>query len=161
MPKNLFDTTPVARQVPFDNSTNGFISTDTQSAIEEVSNNVEVSASPGFTWGRSGNSPNNTYLLNDGVPSNVTGRVVFLTDALISKIFTATQNTDTYDLSIYTHDGDGINLTLLTTVSVSASRYAEFSVSISVAKNKQLALRITSGSATNIVAGIIISGSVV
>lgn len=34
-------TTPVAESVPFDNSINGFIADDTQSAIEEAKNNAE------------------------------------------------------------------------------------------------------------------------
>jgi hypothetical protein len=34
--------TPVAKSVPFDNSSNGFVSTDTQSAIEEIKNNIKI-----------------------------------------------------------------------------------------------------------------------
>jgi len=36
-----FSITEVAKSVPFDNSTNGFVSTDTQAAIEEAKQNAE------------------------------------------------------------------------------------------------------------------------
>ena len=42
---------PVAASIPFDNSTNGFDSDNVQEAIEET----RASASPGFSFGRSGN----------------------------------------------------------------------------------------------------------
>lgn len=41
MARVLFQSTPVARQIPFDSATNGFTSTEVQSAIEEAKQNAE------------------------------------------------------------------------------------------------------------------------
>jgi len=156
--------TPVAKAVPFDNSTNGFTSTDTQAAIEEVQYNVSVSASPGFTWGRSGNVNSNTWMLNDSVPSNVSGRTIFLNDAIIEKVFVANQDaTSGIIIEIYSHDGDEINLTLLGSVTTVATRSNTFVVSFAIALNKQLSMKLsnTSSNGKNLVAGVLIKGSLV
>lgn len=145
----------VARGVPFDNSSNGFTSTNVQNAIEEIG----ASASPGFTWGRSGSISSGTWLLNDGVPSNKAGRTIVLGDSKIVKIFSASEDLDTYTLQIYSHDGNEVNLTLLTTLTVTASRTGNSgTISISVPANKQLAAYLATGSAKNIVAGIVMQG---
>lgn len=117
---------------------------------------VANSASPGFTWGRSGNNSTNTWLLNDTVPSNRAGRTLMFAGLSITDVFTATEDANTYDLSIYSHDGDEINLTLLTTVSIVAARTGQFPVNIAVPQGKQLASRITSGSAKNVVCGLVL-----
>jgi len=149
--------TEVAESVPFDNATNGFTSDNVQGAIEEIG----ASASPGFTWGRSGVSGSGTYLLNDAVPSNKAGRTIVLGASKIVKIFSATEDVDTYTLEIYSHDGNEVNLTLLTTLTVTASRTGNSgTISVSVAGNKQLAARIGTGSAKNIVAGIVMQGDI-
>lgn len=122
---------------------------------------VANSASPGFTWGSSGNANTNTWLLNDTVPSNLAGRLVFLQEAELTKLFTTSQNASTYDLGIYSHDGDEINLTLLTTASVVAARSGSFDLSILVPTGKHLAVRVTAGSAKNLTAGISLRGKVV
>jgi hypothetical protein len=150
---------PVAEDIEFDPSNCDAITSDNvQDAIDELCIAVANSASPGFTWGRSGNLPTDTWLLNDTVPSNRAGRIVMLSNVKITNIFIATEDIDTYDLTIYEHDGDEINLTALTTVSVVALRAAQFTVDISISQGKQLAARITNGSAKNMVAGCIIKG---
>lgn len=151
---------PVAGSTPYDNSNSGLVSEDVQSAIDELALTGSSSASPGFTFGRSGNVNINTWLLNESVPSNITGRRVPLTNATIVEIFTSSQNNDTYTLGLYSHDGDSINLTLIDTFSVVASRGGTKSVSVSIAKNKQLAMKLTAGSCSEIVAGVIVKGTV-
>lgn len=147
---------PVAKSVPFDNSINGFDATNTQAAIEEIG----ASASPGFTWARTGSLLASSWLLNDGISSNVVGRYVSLTNPSIAQIFTGNENLSTYTLTIYEHDGNSINLTAITTISVSGARGALLeNLNIPVTKGKQLAIRLTSGSASNIVAGLILKGS--
>lgn len=140
----------------FDNTGTGFQSDNVQDALTEIG----ASASPGTSWGSPGNNSTNTWLLNEAVPSNKVGRVIFINNPTISQIFTGSENLDTYDLSVYEHEGNEINLTLLTTVSVTASRAEFFSVNIPATQGRQLACRITSGSAKNIVAGCIVKGSV-
>lgn len=153
---------PVARSIPFDNSTNGYVSTEVQGAIEELNYIVATSASPGFTWGRSGNVNQNTWLLNDSVPSNLSGRTVFLNNAVVEKIFIANQDaTAGIIIEIYSHDGDSVNLALIGTVTTLATRSNTFTVNLPIALNKQLAMKVASGSATgkNLVTGCLIRGS--
>jgi hypothetical protein len=148
-----------AADVPYDNSVSGLSSEDVQGAIDELANGVGGnSASPGFTFGRSGNVNTNTWLLNDTVPSNLTGRGVPLNSAVIVEFFVSSQASDTYTLGLYSHDGNSINLALLDTISIVASRGDTKIVSIAIAKNKQLAMKVTSGSCNNVVAGVIVRG---
>ena len=147
-----------AADVPYDNTASGLAAEDVQAAIDELANGGGNSASPGFTFGRSGNVNTNTWLLNETVPSNLTGRRVPLNSATIVELFVSSQQLDTYTLGLYSHDGDSINLTLLDTFSIVASRGGTKSVSISIAKNKQLAMKLTAGSCNDIVAGVIVRG---
>ena len=152
-------TTPVARSTPFDNSTNGFTSTNVQGAIEEV----QTSASPGYSFGRSGTVSRGTYLLTQSVPSNVSGMWVYIANASIKKVFVTNENTTTYTIDILSHDGNETNLTLLGSVTVTAAKGAFFTVSWPVATNKQLAVRLSSTSANpakNILVGLELSGTV-
>ena len=146
--------TPVAKSVPFDNSVNGFVSTEVQSAIEEV----QSSASPGFGFGRSGNSPSGTYLQNESVASNVTGRYVYINNAVVKRVFVGNEVSSTFTITVYAHDGNLINVVTLGSVTVTAATGGDFTVNWAVASGKQLAIRITSGSVKNIVAGLELSG---
>ena len=149
----------VAESVPFDNDTNGFTSDDVQGAIEEVGASVSVSVSPGFSWGRSGNLPTNTWLQNETVPSNKSGRIVTFSSPEIVRIYSASEDIDTYTLTIYEHEGDEINLTSLTTLSVVSSRNGDSGIiSVSVTSGRQLGVKLTSGSAKNLVVGMILTG---
>lgn len=129
-----------------------------QLALEWIVDRVAISASPGFTWGKSGNITPNTWLLNDTVPSNLTGRNIFLHNAQIEVVYTSNQSVSTYDLSIYEHDGS--TYTLLLTISVVAARGVEVELStpISVTNGLELAARITSGSAKNPTCGLLMVG---
>lgn len=149
-----------ASQTPFDNSTNGFTATETQAAIEEVKNNAAISASPGFTWSRSGNVPSNTWLLNDAVPSNRSGRTIMMSSAKLERMSVATEDIGTYDIEIYLHDGNEINLTLLHSVSVINTRSAQFTIAaIPATTGRQMALKLSTGSAKNLVIGLILKGN--
>jgi len=127
-----------------------------QEALEELGYLTTTYASPGFTWGRSGAIPAGTWLQNDTVPSNITGRHVFLTSAKIKKIFIANENINTFNLEIYEHDGT--TYTLLTTVTVTSLRKVSFALDVSVTFNKEIAIKVSSGSCKNIVCGLIITG---
>jgi hypothetical protein len=152
--------TQVGKSTFFNNQGSDLTSKNVEDAIKELEDTVATSASPGFTWGKQGNASNNTWLENDGVPSNRTGRTTaFVANPEIQRIFTGSRNLDTYDLSVYEHDGNQINLTLLTTVSVVNSRTGNFGVSVTVTNGKQLATRITSGSAKDVVVGVILKGT--
>ena len=86
----IFATT-VAWSVPVETDTdrsNGIPDDydNVQLALEFAINSVNVSASPGFTWGKPGNSPASSYLENDSVASNLAGRLVPF-DGFISEFF--------------------------------------------------------------------------
>jgi len=150
----------VAESIPFDNDSNGFASDDVQGAIEELSTKVATSASPGFSWGRSGNISANTWLRNEGVSSNRSGRAVTFNNANIVRIYISTENLNTYTLTIYEHEGDSANLTILTTISVTSSKVGDSgTISVPVTTGRQLAVRLTGGSAKNVVVGKNLSGS--
>ena len=137
----------VAESVPFDNDTNGFASDNVQEAIEEIG----ASASPGFSFGRSGSLSQNTWLRRPGnVPSNRAGVTVGITNPTIVKVSCSNRNVETYDVEIYEHEGNQINLTLLATVTVTSARGGTFDVSITATENKQLAVRLGSTSTGNV-----------
>lgn len=151
---STFKANPVARSVPFDNTDNGFSSTDVQNAIEEIG----ISASPGFSWGRSGNATSGTWLQNESVPSNKSGRYIAIDNPKIVEIFASNEDISTYTVQIYEHEGNEINLTLIGSLTVTSARGGSAKVNIPITKGRQLALIISSGSVRNIVAGVIIKG---
>ncbi len=156
------DKSAVAISVPFDNSTNSFIATETQSAIEEVSNLVQTSASPGFGFGRSGNISRGAYLQNESVPSNIVGRYVYITNAIVKKVFFGNELSGTYKIEVLAHDANEVNLTLLGSVTITANFGGAFSVNWAVATGKYLCVRVASDSTNapkNAVCGLELSGS--
>ena len=149
---------PVARGVPFDNSSNGFTSSDIQGAIEEV----KSSASPGFSFGRSGQVVAGTYLQNETVPSNVSGRWVYINNAIIKRIFVTNETSTTFTIEVLYHNGNESGLTSLGTVTVTASKGDKFSVNWPVPTDKQIAVRVSPSSANNpknVVCGLELSGN--
>lgn len=159
MSRSLFHATPVAESVPFDNDTNGFDSDDVQGAIEEIG----ASASPGFSFGRSGNLSSGQWLRRPGnVPSNRAGITMAITNPVITTIACSNRNIETYDVRIYEHDGDQTNLTLLTTVSIVAARGGIFTVSVTATQGKQLAARLWNavGQVRDLGVDLILKGSV-
>ena len=151
--------TPVAEQVPYDNTDSGLIAEDTKSAIDEIVQSVATSASPGFGFGKGGNLSNGAYLECEGVPSNISGRYVYINDAIVTRVFISVQIASTFDIEVFHHDGNELNITSLGTVSLVASTGGEFTVNWSVPTSKQLAMRIINGSAKNAVGGLELQGT--
>jgi hypothetical protein len=151
--------TPVAEQVPFDNSTNGFTADDVQGAIEEINTDIATSASPGFSFGRASNVNAGTWLQCETVPSNKAGRFVYITNAIVEKIFISNELVATFTVEIYEHEGDEVNLTLIDSKTVTAARGGSFTVNQSVTTGRQLALKLSAGTARNVVAGLELSGT--
>lgn len=149
-----------AVNIPFDETVTGELTaTDVQGAIDEISNTVATSASPGFSFGRASNVNTGTWLNVEGVPSNKAGRWVYINNAVITKVFVSNETLTSFDLEIYSHDGDEINLTLLGSVSLINKRGDAFTVNFPVSTNKQLAIKMASGSGRNLVAGLELQGS--
>lgn len=157
MSRGRHDNSQVASSVPFDNTGTDFEADNVQDALTEVG----ASASPGFNFGRSGNISSNTWLqTTGGVPSNRAGITVALTTAEVKEIFVANQDISTFNIEVYEHEGDEINLTLLGTVSVVSARSASFTVSYTVTSGRQLAVKLSTGSAKNLNVGLQLSGSI-
>ena len=153
------DFAPVAEGVHFDpTNCDNIVSEEVQGVIEELCDQQDTSASPGFTWGKSGNVAANTWLLNDTVPSNKSGRAIFIADATLEAVFVRCELATTFDLEIFEHDGT--TFTLITTVNIVASRGADFTISsLSLTNGKELAIKLVNGSAKNPVVGCVLKGS--
>lgn len=148
-----------ASNVTFDNSTNGFSSDNIQDAIEESG----ASASPGFSFGRSGNVSANTWLRRPGnVPSNRAGVTIPITSPIISEVSCSNRNIDSYTLEVWEHEGNLTNSNLLGTVSITSARGGVFSVNFTSSKGKQIAVRLASGggSVRDLGVDIVIKGSI-
>jgi len=150
----------------------GEVPTEYVSGIPEDVDNVQefleylltiagISASPGFTWGRSGNVVSNSWLLNDTVPSNLTGRTVFIYNAEVIQFFTSNQDDpSTYTLGLYEHDG--VTYTLLETIAVVGARTATKDLTgVYPTKGNELAVKVESGSGKNITCGVLMKGTLV
>ena len=163
MPKPHIEQGPHAFSVPFDKTNTpalGFVSDTTQEAIEEIRASSNNATSPGYPFGKSGNTTNGSWLLRVGsVPSNKTGYNIGSYNSVLYEVSVGTENIDTYDLKIYQHDGDFLNPVLITTVSVVATRKATYSVSFSLTRNKHIAVQLVNGSAKNIGVDLQITGT--
>jgi len=151
-------STSVARSTPYDNATSELKSSDVQGAIDELSTLSSSTASPGYGFGRSGITYFGSYLLNESVPSNVTGRSVYLASAQITDISIGNEDVSTFSILIEEHDG--VTFTTLITVNVVAARTAAFSVGVPVTTGKMLAVKIQTGSAKNPVVILQLRGSI-
>lgn len=154
--------TQVAESVPFDNDNNDFVSDDVQGAIEEINQVVLTSASPGFSFGRSGNISPSAYLQNEAVPSNKSGRWVYINNAFVTKVFVSNELVTTFTLDILEHEGNEINLTLLGSVTVTAARGGSFNVLWPATTDRQLCVRLSptsANSAKNVVCGLELKGT--
>lgn len=161
MSNNQLSRIPDAIDIDFDPTGSDLVSTNVEDAIKETTSLTQVSASPGFTWGRSGNIPSNTWLLNDTVPSNKAGRTVALAGPEVTNVFVANEDINTFDIEIFEHQGDEVGLTSLGTVNIVSARSADFVVSFPATKGRQIAIKLSSGSAKNCVVGLQLKGSIV
>lgn len=126
--------------------------------LNELYIKADVSASPGFSWGKSGNINSGTYLDNDTVPSNRAGRLVPISSGYIAEISVACENPATGTLTIQTRSG--AVFTDIASISLSAQRIKTQSYTVSVSKGDELAVYVSSGSLKNPVVGVVIKGEV-
>ncbi len=127
--------------------------------LDKTQTNIGSSASPGFTFGRSGAVPNNTWLMADSVPSNLAGRVNPLIGGSVKKVFIANANASVVTLEVYYHNGNSVGLTLLGSVTTGSVRTSIFDVDFAVPENVQLAIKAASSGGNNLVAGLQMQGS--
>lgn len=92
MNKHVFST-PVSKETPFDNSTNGFTSTNAQDAIEEAKNSAQGFPRSGIRVTANGTLGNNDWLgPNELLPN--TPMAVFPVKVQINEISWSNQNTN-------------------------------------------------------------------
>jgi len=140
---------PVADSVPFDNENDpdcGLTGVTVQEVIEELCKTGGKGVSPGFTWGRSGNLPPGTWLLNDTVPSNVVGRRVSFNDVFLEEVSVANQKVTTFKIEIYEHDGTIFTLLHTLSITVAARGGESTGLNIPVTTGKELAVRVADSS---------------
>lgn len=145
----------VAQSVPFDNTSTSMVSDNVQDAILEIGS----SASPGFGFGKSGNNTAGTWLQCETVPSNVTGRYVYINTPIVKRVFVGNELVGTYSIQVWQHDGNLTNAVLLGTVTVTSALTGDFVVNYPTSRGKYLGLKISNGSVKNIVAGLELSGN--
>ena len=136
---------------------NGFDSKNVQEAIEESRNFRAVPV----VFTKSGAVTINTFLLNGSVPSNIAGRTIpsTATNVKIALIEIANQDISTFDIGVFEQDGDEINLTLIKTYTITSARTAEVLDGVTALDAaKQVAVKLTSGSAKNLSVSLTISG---
>jgi hypothetical protein len=151
---STIEKSPVARSIPFDSSTNGFISTDVQGAIEEIG----ASASPGFSFSRSGVTAAGTYLQVDAVPSNQAGRIVPLTSGMVTDAFVSCQTAATFTIEFQKRVGTTFT-TFLTITVTNARKLTQSLTGVPVALGDEICARVGSGTVSNVVVGIILRGA--
>lgn len=148
---------PVAESVPFDNTNDpdcDLTSEDVQSVIEELCHRIEDSASPGFTWGDSGNV-NNSYLLNDTVPSNKSGRLCSVTGNIVT-MFLSIENATAVTIQIQRRVGV-VFTTIASITTLATERTKIITVAVPVTFGDELCAYVN-GSCKSPVIGIVMKG---
>lgn len=117
-------------------------------------------ASPGFSFGRGGNVSGGAYLLNEGTPSNTTGRPIGLNNGRITGVVISNQDTNTYTIELEEHDGT--TYTSLGTFTVTSLRSDEFlNLSIPLTTGKEMSAKVSSGSCKNPVVTVYVKGDAI
>lgn len=148
--------------ISYDNTTSGLTAVNVQDAIDELANDIATGASPGLTFGRAGVVGPGTYLQCETVPSNVSGRWVYINSAFVVRVFVSNETSGPYTLQVYYHDGNGVGETSLGTVTVASGLGGVFSVNWAVPINKQISVKVATtsvNSVKNIVCGLELTGS--
>jgi len=132
---------------------------ETQAFIEEFVRQIStVSASPGFTWGGSGNIKN-AYLLNDTVPSNTAGRLSPV-NGTINTIFITCEDPTNGVIEIRRRVGAVYTPIVTQAMGGVRKLTVEIAVPPTVAKNDELTCFVTNAAnIKNPVVGIIIRGT--
>lgn len=115
-------------------------------------------STPGFSFGRSGTANSGTYLQIDSVPSNLAGRLIPFTEATLSSIFVTCQNPSTFTVEVQSRSGNTFT-TVYTATITNARTFSSYVQNVDFVVGDEIAVRIGSGSAQNIVVGLIIKGS--
>lgn len=143
----------------FDKGTTSFVSDNVDAALKELLGTVQGGASPGLSWGRSGNVPNNAYLQNETVPSNITGRPCPVTGT-VTTLFAAIQTAGACTFTLQKRSGTSfVDLASISLASGQRSKILNITSPPAVAFGDELAVKVTSGSPNNPIVGAIVKGA--
>lgn len=134
---------PEAIEVGFDDTTCQRGVDTTQEIIEELCSdidNLQDTSLPSFTWGISG-SVKNTYLLNETVPSNVTGRIVPVT-GILTNITVANEDAQTFTIEIRERNG---GFTTIASLSLVNERKKTATINVPITAGDELSCYISAG----------------
>ena len=108
-------------------------------------------------FSRFGNVIENTWLLAEGKPSNVSGHTICLSSPYLKKIGVNCSSPSTFSVGVYVHDT--VTYTLITTISLVNQISLDKSISVNLTKGLQLAMVVLSGTAQEIDASLIVAGN--
>lgn len=134
---------------------------DTDVTTEKSLLELVSSASPGFVFGRSGNTPSNTWLNNEGVPSNAVGIPILVNNPELTAIIATNENTSTFTVEVYEHDGTTFTLIDSLTVTSARKNSKILTTPAALTTEKELAVKISSGSAKNVKVVCLLAGDTI
>lgn len=111
-------------------------------------------AAPGFVFARQGTLPVNTWLLANGIPSNLTGIHNLFTNSRIGLVSADSSSVSTYQFTLYEHDHSVY--TVLGSFTVTAAHGGSFTTALPLTAGKNLAIQVSSGSADNLAVTLVL-----
>jgi len=103
---------------------------------------TSVSASPGFAFGAQGNVKN-AYLTFNSVPSNNTGALVFLNNAVLVGYSIAVSLSSTFEVEIYEHNTSTFTLKSALTVTSALQGSIALATPVALTTGLRLAVKIS------------------
>jgi hypothetical protein len=82
-----------------------------------------------------------------------------MTNATITGVFVSNELSTSLDIEVLYHSGNGVGMTSAGTISVVSAFGGAFPVNWSIPINKQLAVKVISGSPKNIICGLSLTGN--
>lgn len=135
--------TPVAKAIPFDNDTNGYVATDVQGAIEEGVSGAIATARYSIFCAYESNANTGRWLEFTRGNSSDTSPYLIVGPTILEELTLITANiTDTCTVTIFKN---GVSLT---TVSLAAEKTKVTLPALSLTNLDQLSAQVTSGSIT-------------
>lgn len=138
-----------------------WICDDSTGLIALIRDLISATSTPGFTYGRSGNNVPGSFLLNDTVPSNKTGRPVPIDLGALAKVSIAQEDAAASRFTVVEHDGNLAAQRDVVTVDMAGSVQRVFDFTgtpLPVTPGRQLALRVDFLSSRNCDVGLTLLG---
>jgi hypothetical protein len=137
-----FDRTQWAGSTPFDNSTNGFTSTDVQAAIEEAKLTAVEKSRYAVGFGFDGNASSGRWLeTHTNIASNVSGYVA-AKPAILKEISLACSSASTITVGIYR------NAAQIATIVMTSQKIDYEDENVNLTNGDEISAKVESGSCT-------------